>query len=130
MKRITPLTPAERARLERLRALSRLLDEAFRVPGTRIRFGLDGLVGLVPVLGDITTGLFSFYIVRQAVSFGVPGRTVSRMILNVLVDVVAGSVPLAGDAMDVLWKANRKNLKLLEKWLEESRVGGSPVIDV
>jgi hypothetical protein len=130
MKRITPLTPAERARLERLRALSRLLDEAFRVPGTRIRFGLDGLVGLVPVLGDITTGLFSIYIVRQAASFGVPGRTVARMIFNVLVDVASGAVPLAGDAMDVLWKANRKNLKLLDKWLEESKVEGSPVIDV
>lgn len=112
-------------RLERIRRLVRLLDEAFRIPGTNYRVGLDGLIGLVPVAGDLITGGLALWIIREAAEMGVPRRTLMRMFWNVGVDVTAGFVPAVGDLFDIAWKANVKNLALLEKHFarEEQRLG-------
>jgi hypothetical protein len=117
------------ARLRQLRALATLLDEAVAIPGLNVKIGLDSLIGLFPVVGDTVTALMSAYIIVQASKLGVPKTTLARMVLNVSIDFVAGSIPVAGDVFDVLWKANRKNLDLLEAHLNSKGVFGS-VIDV
>src|SRR5437870_729901 len=90
--------------LNSLRSLKRLLDEAFRVPGTNIRFGWDPIIGLLPWVGDLMTALFSCAIIVQAHRMRLPRVVVVRMMLNVAIDVVIGVVPLVGDAADVFWK--------------------------
>ena len=108
---------SSRTRLEWLEWLAHLLDTALVIPGTRIRFGLDGLLGLVPGIGDaITTGI-SFWIVYEARRLGVPLRLVARMVGNVMVDGALGSVPVIGDAFDMMWRANRRNVALLRDHL-------------
>jgi len=101
--------------LERVRALARLLDSAVRIPGTNIRFGADSIVGLIPGLGDMAGTVLSGYIVLVATRLGVPPSVVTRMLLNIGVDTLAGSVPLVGDLFDVGWKANQKNVALIER---------------
>lgn len=105
--------------IERLRAVSRLLDNAFTIPGTRFRFGLDALIGLVPGIGDAVGALFSAYLILQASRLGAPKSVINRMIANVGIDTVVGWVPLLGDLFDVAWKANNKNLALLEQHLQQ-----------
>lgn len=100
-----------------LKAMSRLLDNAFVIPGTRYRFGLDALIGLVPGLGDAVSAVFSGYLILQASRLGAPRSVVSRMIANVAIDTVVGWVPLLGDLFDVAWKSNVKNMALLEQHL-------------
>ena len=107
--------------IERLRAISRLLDSAFTIPGTRLRFGLDPLIGLVPGVGDAVGALFSAYLILQASRLGAPKSVLTRMIANVGIDTVVGWVPLFGDLFDVGWKANTKNLALLEQHVQEPR---------
>lgn len=108
---------SSRTRLERLEWLANLLDTAVVIPGTRFRFGLDGLVGLVPGVGDaITTGI-SFWIVYEARQLGAPLGLVARMIGNVTIDGAFGAVPVVGDAFDIMWKANRRNVALLREHL-------------
>jgi hypothetical protein len=110
--------PRSRAqRIARLDALASLLDTAFLVPGTNIRFGLDGLIGLVPGIGDAITTLMSLYIVQEARALGAPRHLIARMLVNVALDGVVGAVPLLGDAFDVMWRANRRNMALLQKHL-------------
>lgn len=109
------------ARIERIDALATLLDTAFVMPGTGIRFGLDGLIGLFPVMGDAITTALSLFIVHEAYQLGAPGHVILRMLGNVAVDGVFGAVPLVGDAFDVLWRANRRNVRLLREWLERER---------
>jgi Domain of unknown function (DUF4112) len=104
---------ADRRSVERLRQLAYLLDDRFRVPGTSYRIGLDGLIGLVPGIGDAATTLLALYIVLEARRLGVPATKLGRMGLNVGLDAVLGAVPLVGDLFDVAWKANRRNLGLL-----------------
>ncbi|HUF64648.1 MAG TPA: DUF4112 domain-containing protein [Gemmatimonadaceae bacterium] len=101
------------------RALTRLLDTALRIPGTRIRFGLDPLLGLVPGLGDVAGAAMSGYVVILASRLGAPLPVLLRMLANLGVDTVLGAVPLLGDAFDVAWKANVRNLALLERYLDE-----------
>ena len=98
-----------------LRSLQRLLDDAFRVPGTSIRFGWDPLIGLVPWIGDVLTAIFSCAIIVQAHHMRVPRVVQMRMVLNVAIDVLVGVVPLIGDVADVFWKSNAKNFALLER---------------
>lgn len=105
----------ERAALERL---SYYLDELFVVPGTSYRIGLDPLVGLVPGVGDVTTSAASAYIVARAAALGVPRATLARMLVILLVDAVFGSLPVVGDAFDAVWKANTRNVRLLESRLD------------
>lgn len=102
----------------RLRDLAKVLDEAVRIPGTNIRIGLDALLGLLPGGGDIAGGLLSGLIILQAARDGAPATVLGRMLGNVVVDVVAGAVPILGDIFDVAWRANSRNLRLLQSWRE------------
>ena len=101
--------------------LAALLDYRWRIPGTSIRFGLDALVGLVPVLGDAATGVVSAYIVLRARSCGAGKGLIARMLGNVLLDTVVGSVPVLGSIFDVYFKANNRNVSLLRRHLQSRR---------
>ena len=105
-------------RFARLDALSKLLDVAFVLPGTNIRYGIDGLVGLIPVVGDLLTSAISLWIVREARALGAPKHVVARMLGNVALDGVVGLVPFVGDAFDVMFRANIRNMRLLKKWMD------------
>ena len=98
-----------------LRKWATLLDSAFQVPGTQMRFGLDPIVGLIPGIGDIATGFFSVMMLVHAVRLRVPKVVLARMTINVAVDLVVGAVPLLGDLFDAGYKANLRNLALLER---------------
>jgi len=102
---------------EALDHLATLLDSAFEIPGTRIRYGLDGLIGLIPGLGDIITGLMSLFIVFVGWQRGISRITQARMLMNIVIDTAVGAVPILGDAFDVAWKANLRNVALLERHL-------------
>ncbi|CAN7454367.1 DUF4112 domain-containing protein [Bradyrhizobium sp. LjRoot220] len=106
-------------RLARLEALSKLLDVAFIVPGTNIRYGIDGLIGLIPVVGDIITTAISLWLVREARALGAPWHITTRMLANVALDGVVGLVPVAGDAFDVMFRANVRNVRMLKRWLDK-----------
>jgi hypothetical protein len=105
-------------RLARLDAIAKLLDVAFIVPGTNIRYGIDGLIGLIPVVGDIITTAISLWLVREARALGAPWHITARMLANVAVDGVVGLVPVAGDAFDVMFRANVRNVRMLKRWLD------------
>ena len=106
-------------RLARLDALSKLLDVAFIVPGTNIRYGIDGLIGLIPVVGDIITTAISLWLVREARALGAPWHITTRMLANVALDGVVGLVPVAGDAFDVMFRANVRNVRMLKRWMDK-----------
>lgn len=108
-------------RNENLDLLSRVLDTWFHVPGTNIRFGLDGIVGFLPGIGDFLGGAASSIIVLAAFFRGVPLITIVRMIVNLGVEVVVGMVPVLGNLFDIGWRANRRNYALLEKSLQQGR---------
>jgi hypothetical protein len=110
--------------LHRLKSLAHLLDTRFHVPGTNWRFGLDGLVGLIPGVGDAAGALVSLYIVAEAWRLGVRKRTIVRMLGNVALDSLFGAVPVAGDLFDFIWKANARNLRLAQRDLERLSVSG------
>ena len=110
--------PADvQARLKRLRRLAWLVDGAFGLPGTRFRFGLNSVIGLLPVGGDAILGAVSLYIIYEAAQLGVPGPLLARMAANAALEVVGGSVPLLGDLFDVALKANLRNLAIIERHL-------------
>jgi len=98
---------------ERLRRLAWLLDSSIPVPGTRWTVGIDALIGLVPVLGDVAGMLLSSYILLEAVRLGAPKRVLARMALNIAVEGLVGSIPLLGDLFDAGFKANQRNIRLL-----------------
>ncbi len=98
---------------ENLDQLARVLDDIFQIPGTNIRFGLDAIIGLIPGVGDLVTGMASFLIIFAAWERGLPRVTLARMVANVAIDTLVGSMPLVGDIFDAAWKANRKNYNLL-----------------
>ncbi len=106
-------------RLARLEALAKLLDVAFVLPGTNIRYGIDGIIGLIPVVGDAIATVLSLWLVREARALGAPWHITARMLGNVAVQGVAGGVPFAGDAFDVLFRANMRNARILRRWLEK-----------
>ena len=110
----TRLPPDPRV-LDALRRWAVLFDSAFRIPGTRIRFGLDAIIGLVPGIGDLSTPAFAALILLQAVRMRVPLVVQARMVLNAAIDMVTGLVPVLGDLVDIGWKANLRNLALLER---------------
>ena len=103
--------------LSRARTLARLLDSVARVPGTNMRFGLDPIIGLVPGLGAVAGAALSGYLVLLASRLGAPGTVIVRMLGNVVIDTVGGTVPLIGDLFDAAWKSNTRNLTLLERHL-------------
>jgi hypothetical protein len=108
---------SRRERIARIDALATLLDTAFVLPGTNVRFGLDGLLGLVPGIGDVVTTAMSLYIVHEARELGAPGHVIARLLANVVLDGIVGAVPVVGDIFDVMWRANRRNMRLLQDWL-------------
>ena len=105
--------PAGTLDLEQLKLLARLMDSAFEIPGLRLRFGLDAILGLLPGIGDLASSFVSLYILQEAQRRGVSRVTLARMSFNTLVDLLVGSIPLLGDAFDVVWKSNQKNVALL-----------------
>jgi hypothetical protein len=125
-------TPIDREAMQRrdqavprLDVLATLMDAAFVIPGTNIRMGLDGLIGLLPIAGDLISSMVSSYIVWEARQLGVPRWILARMMLNVLIDTAVGSVPVVGDAFDVMFRANMKNMTLLKRYLER-QAGPAP----
>jgi hypothetical protein len=98
-----------------LKLLAHWADDAIRVPGTRFRIGGDGLIGLIPVIGNVAGTLFSAYIVREAARLGVSNRTLWKMSANVLADTLIGAVPVIGNLADFVWKANARNIVLMEQ---------------
>jgi hypothetical protein len=113
--------------LEGLERLAWLMDRAFRIPGTPIRVGLDALIGLLPVGGDVLTGIIQVGIVLFAVAYyKVPRVIAARMAANVLLDTTVGAIPFVGDAFDAVFKANTRNLRLLTH-VQEQRLARKPV---
>ncbi|GAC1346455.1 MAG: hypothetical protein NVSMB18_28740 [Acetobacteraceae bacterium] len=106
------------ARLARLRRLAWLLDAQFHLPGTKFRFGVNSLIGLWPIAGDVSLGLVSLLIVWEAKRLGAPTALIGQMLANVALEVIGGSVPLLGDLFDMAFKANLRNLALLERWVQ------------
>lgn len=104
-----------RAALERLDWIANLMDSAIVIPGTRITVGLDALIGLAPGIGDTVTTLISLWIIKEAHQLGAPKHLIVRMVGNVALDGLVGAVPLVGDAFDVMFRANRRNMKLLRE---------------
>jgi hypothetical protein len=103
--------------IQRLRKLSHLMDNAIAIPGTKFRFGLDPILGLLPGAGDFVGTALSAYIVLEAVRLGLPRETLGKMVGNILLESVVGTVPVVGDWFDFAWKANIKNLELIETHL-------------
>src|SRR5271167_1245846 len=106
---------------ENLDLLSHVLDDFIKIPGTSIRFGLDGIVGFIPGIGDLIGGIASCIIIIAAWVRGVSYVTVARMVANVAIEVVVGSIPVLGDMFDIAWRANRRNYALLTGSLYEPR---------
>jgi hypothetical protein len=121
----TVIGTREPRQLERLRTMARLLDSAVTIPGTRYRFGLDALIGLIPGIGDAIGAILSTYLIFHAARLGAPRSTLVRMMANVGLDTIVGEIPLLGDLFDVGWKSNTRNLALLEEHLRQPIVARS-----
>lgn len=136
-ERVEHLEHAEiEAALARINAVARVMDSLFAIPGTRLRLGVDSVLGLVPVAGDVLAQIVSAYLIWEARRLGVSKLTLWRMVGNSLIDTVVGAVPIVGDAFDVAFKANMKNVRLLQRHLEKRGyrpstpgAGKGPVID-
>jgi Domain of unknown function (DUF4112) len=115
---------AAEATCRRLDRFAFLLDEAFRIPGTRWRVGMDGVVGLVPGIGDAVTAVIALYPIVEAWRHGAPPALVARMLGNLGLDTAIGAVPLLGDIFDMRFKSNRRNVELLKRHLTASGAGG------
>ena len=112
---------AQAARLKRYSLIVNVLDQLFRVPGTRWRFGLDGIIGLIPGAGDVATALLGTYGFVIAYQSGAPASIQMRMLMNLLVDAAVGAIPIAGDLFDFAFKAHVRNQRLLLEWLDRPR---------
>ena len=123
--RLRQLTPRQAQALDALRKVAQLLDSAFVVPGTSYRVGLDPILGLVPGLGDLVSPLFTIGLLWQARELAIPRVVLLRMILNVAIDSVLGAVPVVGDLFDFAWKANNKNVALVERHAQEERTASA-----
>ncbi len=106
------------ATLNRIRKLSRLMDTAIGIPGTKFRIGIDPIIGLVPGAGDIVSTAFSAYIIYLATRFGLPSKDLRKMIFNIGLEAAVGTVPLVGDMFDAYYKSNIRNLAILEQHLQ------------
>ena len=111
------------ASLRRLRRISHVLDNAIPIPGTKYRIGLDPILGLIPGGGDLIGSIFAGYVVFKSAQMGVPQETLVQMAANIVFDTVAGTVPVAGDLLDIGWKANVKNIELLDAHLGSPEPG-------
>ncbi len=104
---------------EKLNRLAWLMDNSFRIPGTQIRFGLDGLIGLIPGIGDALGAIISSHILTQAAHMGVPKSLLLKMVFNIGLDAILGVIPVLGDVSDFIWKANQRNVELLSDYIEQ-----------
>jgi hypothetical protein len=123
LTRLRSLTSQQEQRMAGLRRIAELLDNAFVVPGTTYRVGLDPIIGLLPGIGDLVSPLFTIGMLLQARELGVPKVVQARMLINVAIDTLVGIVPVLGDLFDFAWKSNVKNLALLELHAREERAG-------
>ena len=119
--RLRSLTRGQEQRLATLRRISELLDSAFVVPGTNYRIGLDPIIGLIPMVGDLASPIFTIGLLWQAYDLGIPKVVQLRMIFHAAIDALVGAVPFIGDLFDFGWKANQRNLALLERHAYEER---------
>ena len=119
-----PVRNVTNRELKSVELLSRLMDSQFQIPGTRFRFGLDPLIGLIPGLGDFTGLLVSGYMILICARNGASGFLLARMTLNILIDALVGAIPLIGDLFDFTYKANNRNLKLMQQHYVEGRYKG------
>jgi Domain of unknown function (DUF4112) len=132
MERVSRMHGSKAQSVARLEALAKLMDGAFVIPGTNIRMGLDGIIGLVPVAGDMISGLISTYMIWEARQLGAPRWLIARMVANTLLDTTIGAIPLLGDAFDVMFRANMKNMALLRRHMKRKGFAAStsgPVIE-
>ncbi len=113
---MSKLSPHKR-KVTRLHRISHILDKAIPIPGTKWTIGLDPILGLIPGGGDIVAGVLSVYIIIESARMGLKRKVIGQMVANVLLDSLAGSVPVLGDVFDVTWKANVRNIELLENHL-------------
>ena len=104
-------------RLNRVRWIASTMDDRYTVPGTRVRFGWDSIIGLLPGVGDVVTSAASFVVVHHAWRLGAPFSVLKRMIGNISLDLAFGCIPIFGDAFDLVWKANRRNAELIEAFI-------------
>ncbi len=114
-----PLGNHPQAVRQRIEALEKLLEGLFTIPGTQQRVGIDAIVGLVPVAGDLITAAMGLYLVWEAKNLGLPKWKLWRMIGNVAIDSAVGAVPIAGDAFDFLFRSNRRNLRIVRGHLDK-----------
>ena len=112
--------------LRRVESLSRILDSRFRIPVTNVRFGWDSIVGLIPGVGDTLMVLPQLYLVYEARRLGLGKRTLARMLGNILVDWIVGSVPVLGDVFDVAFKSNRRNASIVTHAIRKRRIRDEP----
>jgi hypothetical protein len=108
---------------QRVEALEMLLERSFHIPGTKVPVGLDSIIGLVPVLGDVVTAAMGAYMVWEARNLGMSKWQLMRMTANVGVDTALGAIPLVGDAFDFVWRSNSKNLRIIKKHLDKHHPG-------
>jgi hypothetical protein len=118
-KKTKPSPKPSHPSIERARKIAVVMDSAFTIPIINKKIGIDPLLGLLPVGGDVLSALVGLYIIWLAVDLGLPREVILRMGLNVLIDMLAGSVPVVGDMVDALWKSNQMNVKLLEEAYEK-----------
>jgi len=110
--------------LKNLDSLAKLMDAQFRIPGTNFRFGLDSLFGLIPGVGDLSTFAVSGYMLSLMAKNGASGFLLARMSLNIVIDAIFGSIPILGDLFDVAFKANMRNMRLMQEHYKEGRHRG------
>ncbi|MBC7827674.1 MAG: DUF4112 domain-containing protein [Chitinophagaceae bacterium] len=104
--------------------IAKLMDAQFSIPGTNFRFGLDGIIGLIPGAGDLSTFAVSAYLLTVMARNGASGYVLARMVLNVVIDALFGMIPILGDIFDIAFKANMRNLKLMKEHYVEGRYRG------
>ncbi len=115
----------QQRRLQSLDLLAKLMDNQFRIPGTNIRFGIDSILGLIPGVGDLSTFAVSSWLLLIMARNGASGYVMARMVLNILIDALIGSIPIIGDLFDVAFKANVRNMRLMHQHYVEGRHRGS-----
>ena len=99
----------------RLKRLSERLDETFTIPGTERKIGIESIIGAIPLIGDLIGGIISTYIIYSGIKMGASPRVIARMATNIAIDFAIGSIPIVGDLFDFVWKANKKNVELIEE---------------
>ena len=102
-------------RVLRLKRLSERLDETFTIPGTDYKIGIESIIGVIPLIGDLIGGIISTYIMYSGIKIGVSPRIIAQMAANIAIDFAIGSIPIIGDLFDFIWKANKKNVELIEE---------------